>query len=818
MGFRFDRRDDVALRPGKRAWMRAWWGAGRAGLLVGSLSASCFNSGGGSSTYTGAENEVPRPVGAAIGEACTGDSTCRTGLVCSSGACAPGHTVAIGGGCFLNSDCAAGAYCKASIGAMGPVHQCTARNVGGGAGSDAGGGSGGAGAAAPAGTVGASCQGDADCGDGLRCGLVGLGAACIPEGSGDLSSACTTSNDCLGGLACTAMSAPRRAGGAALRPSHMGRRDVRSRDRPCDRVVSGAARHRRQGLLPSAFPERHSDEERTPGPFRASDAGAELLGFDVVDRYLRAIEADNDGFSTYPTVTFRFSSFIDVDSWRKDKAVQWVDLSDKGSQRGLYWDAETSRTNYVCPYWLAVRPSQGEPLTPGHTYAVLLTSVGKAEGGAAFAQSPDLAAVLGAAAPPDAALLAAYAAYKPLRDYLASQSMTASSVVNAAVFTVGHVQRVTEKLPAAIAAAGVPAPTTWVKCGSGAPSPCPDATGRSRLPGERGPAFDELHALISLPIFQKGTAPYLTPDQAAKSIRPQSAPTVERTEQVCVALTVPKGATMPAAGWPLVVYAHGTGGSFRSHVTEGVAKAMATRDEQGQRACPSRCSGSIRCSTGRGAARPRCRRTTSSSTSRTPRPRATTRCKARPIRSRSGTLAATLDIAAASSPTGAEFKFDPAALAFWGHSQGSTEGGIAVPFVPGLQGSGVFRPRREPHRRALEQDEPGQHRGRGALRAGGRGPDEPERGAGRRLPSGARALADVHRSGRPAQLRGGRGRRGPHGPERAPRVPGVRAKRHVQPAGHGSNVRDRRASWRRAARRFRDDARRSRGAPNRVRR
>src|SRR5258708_8024153 len=45
-----------------------------------------------------------------------------------------------------------------------------------------------------------------------------------------------------------------------------------------------------------------------------------------------------------------------------------------------------------------------------------------------------------------------------------------------------------------------------------------------------------------------------------------------------MALTVPKG-VMPAGGWPLVVYAHGTGGSFRSHVTEGVAKRLASVDD-----------------------------------------------------------------------------------------------------------------------------------------------------------------------------------------------------------------------------------------------
>src|SRR5205085_6096777 len=48
----------------------------------------------------------------------------------------------------------------------------------------------------------------------------------------------------------------------------------------------------------------------------------------------------------------------------------------------------------------------------------------------------------------------------------------------------------------------------------------------------------------------------------------------QRDEDVCMAVTVPKG-TMPANGWPVVVYAHGTGGSFRSHINEGIAKSLA---------------------------------------------------------------------------------------------------------------------------------------------------------------------------------------------------------------------------------------------------
>src|SRR5439155_1044339 len=90
-------------------------------------------------------------------------------------------------------------------------------------------------------------------------------------------------------------------------------------------------------------------------------------------------------------------------------------------------------------------------------------------------------------------------------------------------------------------------------------------------PVARSSDFDELHALVKLPIFQAGTAPYLTPADGGAISMDAGAAKVARTEDVCLSLSVPKGAA-PAGGWPTVVFAHGTGGSFRSHILDGVAK------------------------------------------------------------------------------------------------------------------------------------------------------------------------------------------------------------------------------------------------------
>ena len=59
-------------------------------------------------------------------------------------------------------------------------------------------------------------------------------------------------------------------------------------------------------------------------------------------------------------------------------------------------------------------------------------------------------------------------------------------------------------------------------------------------------------------------------------------PALVRTEKVCFALTIPKTATLPATGWPLVVYHHGTGGSMRSFVSDGVAEQLAAMTPAGR--------------------------------------------------------------------------------------------------------------------------------------------------------------------------------------------------------------------------------------------
>lgn len=592
-----------------------------------------------------------------VGERCDDGGVCRSGLACTGGTCQPGRSLDAGTACVISAECKDGLYC-------GPERKC-----------------------APAGTgaQGATCASDGECKSGLRCNLVGFGAQCQPEGSKDVGGVCGLSGDCFGGLLCAEkVCAPPPAGGPPPLgiPSFKG---VACETEPASPVtahfrVPRAAADGDYFRLP--FP---NDIRRKNGRLDLSGfptPGSDLLGFDLVDRWARFVEQTATGWSAYPTVTFRFSGEIDFESLKAAGATRWVDITaGEGNDLGHSWSATTGRSAYVCPNSVSFRPPGGTPLKPGHTYAVMMMNTAKAKDGGAIQVSSDLAAVLGAS-DPGGELAAAYAAYAPLRTWAASKSFNLGNVINATVFTVGKHDEIAKKLvPAVASLPQPPAATGWVKCGS-APSPCAQADGERACPASPDPLFDELHALVTLPVFQKGTVPFTEPTDGGDLVLDGTGqPTPQGSMQVCMALTVPKG-TMPAAGWPLVVYAHGTGGSFRSHVNEGVSARLASVESTKIAVLGIDQVGH---GTRRGAS--------------TALPQNIFFNFGNPAAARGNVLqgaadqialvrfAKSVDIAANVSPTGAQIKFDR--IAFWGHSQGATEGSIAMPYVNGSDVAGV---------------------------------------------------------------------------------------------------------------------------------
>lgn len=632
------------------------------GVVLASIAAAVAACSGG---FGGPSVPVDSGPPGNVGDACDTARPCRTGLACEAGKCAPGHSSADGTPCVISDECKAGSYC-------GPARTC---------------------APAGKGMDGDLCASDADCGAGLRCNLVGFVGKCQKEGTVDVGGKCGSNADCFGGLAC--------ADGACtpLPPNPNGNPPiglVTWKGETCadDLGPTKAYFHVPTGSNDGDFYRLPfpNDVRKKNGKLDLSGhptPGAGLVGFDPVDRYLRDLEQNADGFSVYPTVFFRFSAGIDFDSLKGSGTVRFVDVTPNGNgdDVGYGWTANTARNKYLCENWVALRPPFAGPLQPGRTYAAFVTTALVDAKKVPVARAADMTAMLGASAPTDPTLAAAWTAYAPLRAWAAAKMFDPMTILTAAVFTVGHHERTASKLPAAVAAATAPAATGWVRCGDG-PSPCPQAAG-DRACGAPNAAFDELHALVTLPIFQKGTAPYATPgDGGGFDLAMDGTPQLVRTEQVCMSLTVPKGASMPASGWPLVVYAHGTGGSFRSAITEGVAARLAAVDDGMGGKTQMAVLGIDQVAHGP-------RRGASMESPNTlfynyGNPAA---ARGNPLQGAADQLslarfARALDLPANASPTGAAIKFSR--VVFWGHSQGATEGSIGLPYgdVPAVVLSG----------------------------------------------------------------------------------------------------------------------------------
>lgn len=535
--------------------------------------------------------------GAGVGTACERDAQCRSGLRCDTGSrvCAVRGDAAAGTVCVLTGECGPGLYCSAA-------GLCAT-----------------AGSAAVADTCGdtASCQRGLVCvrpageifgqcraprgvtvatGDGGSAGDAGTGTGMQPR---DVGGMCADLLDCQPGLDCDATArtcfSPRLAAAAAagrdggLPGFWPGERCTGDEDGPVRAyfevpAMDGTPPH---DFFRLPFP---SDVRRDPTTGRVNltgfpHPGTALLGFDLMDRYLRAIERSVDGFGTNSFSYFRFSGRLDFATLRLNETIRLVDLTTGQPTLSLGFGANTAGNRYLCGNPVLVDTGHGAPMEPGHTYAAFFLSGVRDSMGRPVQRDADFSLMMAEAAPSDPVKARAHATFAPFRQYLTAQRIDPATVIVATVFTTQQPRRIVPALREAVRAAAAPVPAGFVRCDTGVMSPCDDGlTGADHVRGCIGaadPAFDELQGTIEVPYFQAGARPYREPGSGAIPTDGMGRPMAQGTERVCVSITIPRGGEIPMGGWPTVLYAHGTGGSFRSVVTEGLSRSLAGVDAGG---------------------------------------------------------------------------------------------------------------------------------------------------------------------------------------------------------------------------------------------
>ena len=482
---------------------------------------------------------------------CTGNADCPDGEVCAANRCVVEGSIGLGGMCSASRDCSTGLYCAST------------------------------GVCSPAGTGGEGdpCSSGAECTKDLVCELYGFGGTCVPAGTADLGETCESNADCIAGLACGPGGLCTRAVDAY--PPFTG--VMCPSDAPPFKVFFEVPR---PGVGLTDFfklPFPNDARVNEDGTLNLDDfprPGPSILGVDIVDLYADALAEDFDGFSSVANVTFRFSKEFDFDTIGDNGAnVHFIDITDPlgpdfGDDRGRSFSYSTGAGLYECQHTFDVAPQRHDALLPGHTYAVYLSSAIRSTAGEVPVLDADLAAVLGDAEPGDATLARVWNQYANFRTYLAQNTMTAADIAGVTVFTVQDTTDKMLRLAAHVEAGALPALSDLTLCDGSTPSPCEIPGDTDRVCGDSSGQFWEIHGRMSVPNYQQGTLPYDFPAMGGQiDYDGSGTPIVAGTLDVCFALTVPKSAA-PGGGWPLVVYAHGTGGSFKAAATNGVAREL----------------------------------------------------------------------------------------------------------------------------------------------------------------------------------------------------------------------------------------------------
>ncbi len=307
-----------------------------------------------------------------------------------------------------------------------------------------------------------------------------------------------------------------------------------------------------------------------------AEGGVDLTGFPnprgntFVARYLEAFPRRMRGFGTNGATYFRFSRSVDPSSLPasaeasldEGASVFLMDVDpaspDAGARHPIVVHYQDCPTRYWAAHSVALRPVYGIPLAGGRRYAAVVTRGVRAADGSEYARDADFEAVLGAGG--DAEVARARELYAGALDVLESAGVSRDSLLAMTVFTtqepIGELLTLRD----------------WMIAEYPAPHVVDDslevvrvAPQMTEITGHYGPA----------PIFQEGTIPYET-EGGAISLDASGAPIVQGEFDARFTLTIPGGA-MPPEGYPIVLYAHGTGGDHHSFVDDETAIELARR-------------------------------------------------------------------------------------------------------------------------------------------------------------------------------------------------------------------------------------------------
>ncbi|HZR83637.1 MAG TPA: hypothetical protein VFD92_21260 [Candidatus Binatia bacterium] len=303
-----------------------------------------------------------------------------------------------------------------------------------------------------------------------------------------------------------------------------------------------------------------------PSDLRLDATGRpDLAGFPAPSRNaivasVRAAAARRPAFPVVGAAYFRFDGPLapraadDAIAAAPDAPALLIDVDPESDQRGRLFPLVASTLEedaYAPPYLLAVAPHPGVVLRGRRTYAFVVRRALGDAAGAPLGVPLAIAQLAAGETPAGARGAAMRDLLAPLWETLDSVGVQREDVAAATVLTTADVVADLAALATAIAERE-PADITDL-----------------RLDPDDGAAhqrFCELHGRIRLPQFQRGVPPFDTEGQFIDG--DDGLPLVQREEVAPVAITLPR-APMPADGYPIAIYFHGSGGLSTQVVDRG---------------------------------------------------------------------------------------------------------------------------------------------------------------------------------------------------------------------------------------------------------
>ncbi len=292
----------------------------------------------------------------------------------------------------------------------------------------------------------------------------------------------------------------------------------------------------------------------------------------IIGEYVDVVAERQRGFSVNAASFLRFDAPIDPSSLpqtaeaSRDEAaaVYLVDVDADSAHFGERTPVQLRFEHYageaIGTDWLSVLPYPGFPLQEQTTYAVVATTRLRATDGSPVGVAPDFATIAGSAQPSASELARAQEIYAPLWNWLDQPGGDQrDDVVSASVFTTQDATSLLGKVRDVVWTLDPPEPRdiTWLG------------------------TYDDFvwyEGVYDAPNFQRGDVPYMRIDDGGDIVLDEDTgePVIQRWEELRFAVSIPPG-EMPEGGWPIVLYAHGTGGSYKTFRNNGTAKRLAAQ-------------------------------------------------------------------------------------------------------------------------------------------------------------------------------------------------------------------------------------------------